>query len=227
MEDKKILYVALALVGGIMVGYMTGGSKISVQDQGASTLSSKVVQDVYVENTKSLNNGQDSFRVGTPTVPAVYPTFTIINIDEEEIGQPGPSNDTGIFSFKIRVKANNGDIYIPNSINMAGTIPIPSTNLYFVEKQGYGPITQNTGAVFMTISGANLDTTTNNYLIEWGDAENFVVTVSTTLDSAVDSVINGGDFRGVFSTLKWNASNSPFVYSSLQINAITDWINLN
>ncbi|HRH30832.1 MAG TPA: hypothetical protein PK886_02090 [Candidatus Paceibacterota bacterium] len=49
MDNKKILYIALALVGGIVVGYMTGGSKISVQDQGAATLSSKVAQE-------SLNN---------------------------------------------------------------------------------------------------------------------------------------------------------------------------
>jgi hypothetical protein len=49
MDNKKIVYIVLALVVGIVVGYMTGGSKIQIGDQGAATLSSKVAQE-------SLNN---------------------------------------------------------------------------------------------------------------------------------------------------------------------------
>jgi len=51
MDNKKTLYTILALVAGIVVGYMTNGSKILVQDQGASALSSKVTQENYNESS--------------------------------------------------------------------------------------------------------------------------------------------------------------------------------
>jgi hypothetical protein len=83
MEDKKILYVALALVGGIMVGYMTGGANISVQDQGAATLSSKVAQDSITDNpqlykSQEISNGSET-KLGAPcdfifqSQPFIYP----------------------------------------------------------------------------------------------------------------------------------------------------------
>lgn len=55
MEDKKILYIALALVGGIMVGYMTGGANISVQDQGAAARTSTVADAVNVSATDTVS----------------------------------------------------------------------------------------------------------------------------------------------------------------------------
>jgi len=218
MEDKKILYIVLALVGGIMVGYMTGGSKISVQDQGAASLSSRVAQESLAVN-QNLRT--------TPTTSQIYPEVTLIYMDAEEMSGQGSGDPTGVFVFKFKVKAINGDVYIANDISALSSLNITDL-IYSIEKKGYGQINQNINAIVSTNSWAALDPVTNNYHLQEGDPEVFTVTATVDLDmSSRGTVIGAGDYRGVLNSIKWNASNSPTIYVDYVPNFITDWLALN
>ena len=149
MDNKKTLYVALALVGGIMVGYMTGGSKISVQDQGAAARISSASDAVSVDqlSTGKTDSKRIQFpcsifsrkhiRITSPNGGEVYSAGQLVSVTWNSCGYSGSTIMIDLYSSllnqssELTITANDGQetVYIPTVLGQ-GMPPITPGNYY-------------------------------------------------------------------------------------------------
>lgn len=129
MENKKTLYVALALVGGIIVGYMTGGVNISAQDQGASARISDTSESSFSLTTTTTGGRKTCSNI----LPALIISYEATSSDGP-ISQNQNNQDLGRFVLHANCKLKLEGLAIFNKEWNFGNLDI---NTYYVYK-GFG-----------------------------------------------------------------------------------------
>lgn len=173
MENKKTLYVALALVGGIIVGYMTGGANISVQDQGATARISSASDAVSVEQlssgkteVKRVKQGCSIFsrkhiRITSPNGGEVYSAGQLVSVTWNSCGYSSNTIMIDLYSsvlnqsVELAITANDGQetVYIPTIFAVQGMPPVTPGNFYKIGvSPGGNPSLRDYSDNFFTIN---------------------------------------------------------------------------
>lgn len=213
-DNRTMLLIVTALIAGIIIGNIMP-SFMSVGNQQGATIQTEKTNN-YLKTAPVDPNASRQTPVTQPQPTAPF-TVQLISSNQSVSSVSGINNDLGTFDIKVRITAVKGDVYMSSVTGAVGFN-------YAIDKSGV-VVSSGISSTLTNVTDSD-KTPNNNYLIEEGSSEDFIVTSVVMLPAAGTS----GMYKMSLTGIAWSITDSVTPTSSFPLIPIkfeTSYLSLN